>query len=209
MLTVGVPADRCPMFYTDHDSGEIVGIGVDLMKAAAEKAGYDVTFEPISEKNLKDALDNEEYDIVMPFGSDISSSLGKSSIVSESLIQTPFTIVNTGKRTFSDIKTLKIGMLKSLGAGAETVGKLYPGMTIKMYDSMDDCVKALRKDEVDALLHNSYVWSYILQKPAYSDLAVQPSAMFAMDFRAGCRDCKFSPVCHKIGRNTGILPATD
>jgi predicted signal transduction protein with EAL and GGDEF domain len=49
-------------------------------------------------------------------------------------------------------------------------------------------VQALRRDEVDALLHNSYVWSYVLQKPAYSDLVVQPSAMFSMDFRAATRD---------------------
>ncbi len=43
-LTVGVPVDRCPVFYLDADTGEIVGIGVDLMRAVAEKAGYDVSF---------------------------------------------------------------------------------------------------------------------------------------------------------------------
>ena len=53
---------------------------------------------------------------------------------------------------------------------------------------MSDCVKALRSDEVDALLHSSYVWSYVLQKPSYGDLALQPSSMFSMDFRAGTLD---------------------
>jgi EAL domain-containing protein (putative c-di-GMP-specific phosphodiesterase class I)/GGDEF domain-containing protein len=79
-------------------------------------------------------------------------------------------------------------MLASLKGGAETVGHMYPGIEIIMYDNMDECVKALRKGEVDALLHNSYVWSYVLQKPSYSDLKVQPTAMFAMDFRAGALD---------------------
>ncbi|MBQ6914246.1 MAG: diguanylate cyclase, partial [Kiritimatiellae bacterium] len=45
-LTVGVPVDRCPVFYQE-DTGEIVGIGVDLMRAAAEAAGYDATFRAI------------------------------------------------------------------------------------------------------------------------------------------------------------------
>ena len=45
VLTVGVPVDRCPMFYIDKDSGEIVGIGVDLMKSAAKEAGMKISFE--------------------------------------------------------------------------------------------------------------------------------------------------------------------
>ncbi|MBP5291113.1 MAG: hypothetical protein J6Y90_00640, partial [Lachnospiraceae bacterium] len=39
-LTVGVPTDRCPIFYLDEKSGQMIGIGVDLMRTAAENAGY-------------------------------------------------------------------------------------------------------------------------------------------------------------------------
>ena len=158
-FTIGVPIDRCPMFYIDSDSGEIVGIGVDLMKSAAKEAGFEVVFKAISEPNLKEALDNTEYDLVMPFGSAVTSASGDATIVSENLIQTPFTIVNTGKQSISDISAIRIGMLKSQGGVAETVKQLYPGITIILYDSMADCIKALRKNEVDALLHNSYTWS--------------------------------------------------
>ena len=30
-IIVGVPSDRCPIFYTDDSSKNIVGIGIDLM----------------------------------------------------------------------------------------------------------------------------------------------------------------------------------
>ena len=63
-ITVGVPVDRCPIFYQDADTKEITGIGIDLMRAAAEEAGYNANFRIIEEANLKDALDNEEYDII-------------------------------------------------------------------------------------------------------------------------------------------------
>ena len=63
-LMVGVPADRCPVFYLDVDTGEIVGIGVDLMRAVAENAGYDVSFIRVKEATLKEALDNEAYDVL-------------------------------------------------------------------------------------------------------------------------------------------------
>ena len=58
-LTVGVPIDRCPVFYLDAATGEITGIGVDLMRSAAENSGYIVSFQAISEATLKDALDND------------------------------------------------------------------------------------------------------------------------------------------------------
>jgi hypothetical protein len=83
---------------------------------------------------------------------------------------------------------LRVGMLKSLAAGAETVKQMFPGMEIVLYDTMPECVGALRSGKVDALLHNSYVWSYVLQKPSYKDMEMQPTAMFSMDFRAGTPD---------------------
>ena len=187
-LTVGVPVDRCPVFYLNSETKEIAGIGVDLMRLVAEDAGYDVTFQPISENTLKDALDNPSYDLIMPFGGAIASTSGRQCIVSENIMQTPFTLVTAGSRSLPPMNDLRVGMLSSLAAGAETVHQLYPGMEIRLYQTMPEGVKALRSGEVDALLHNSYVWSYILQKPAYKGLAVQPAAVFSMDFRAGTED---------------------
>ncbi len=207
-LIIGVPKDRCPIFYSDDTTKEAVGIGVDLMRSAAEEAGYRVSFRIMEEENLKDALDNEEYDVIMPFGSAIKSTAGQSSIVTENLIQTPFTLVTMGGNDMPPFNELKVGMLYSLSGAAETVHNLYPGIEIKMYDTMPDCVKALRKGEVDALLHNSYVWSYVLQKPSYSDLTVQPSAMFSMDFRAGTLDTpKGQEVVERL--NEGIATLSD
>lgn len=187
-LTVGVPADRCPIFYRDADTGGILGIGVDLMRFAAEEAGYDPVFKAIEEDTLKEALDSGAYDVIMPFGSAIASASGKQSVVSENLMQTPFTLVTEGNREMPKLNELRVGMLRSLSGAAETVRQLYPGIEITMYETMDESMKALRAGRVDALLHNSYVWSYVLQKPSYSGLTVQPSAMFSMDFRAGALD---------------------
>ena len=163
-LIVGVPVDRCPMFYRD-ENGEIVGIGVDLMDAAAEEAGFKVTYVELKEPTLKDSLDNAEYDVIMPFGSALKSAAGKASVVSENLIRTPFTLVTKGNGNLPPINSMKVGMLSSLGGAAETVKQLYPGIEITLYDTMNDSVRALRRGEINAILHNSYVWSYVLQKP--------------------------------------------
>lgn len=187
-LTVGVPTDRCPVFYRDAKTSEITGIGVDLMRAAAEAAGFQVSFQAIEEATLKNALDNPAYDLLMPFGSAVVSASGQTSIVSDNLIQTQFTLVTVGSRSLPPLDELRVGMPQSLAAGAETVNQMFPGMEIRLYETMPQCVKALRENKVDALLHNSYVWSYVLQKPSYEDLSMQPAAMFSMDFRAGTLD---------------------
>ena len=187
-LIIGIPADRCPIFYLDTDTGEPVGIGVDLMRVAAEDAGYTTSFRVVTEKTLKEALDNPDYDIILPFGSAITSLSGKDTIVTENLMQTPFTMVTKGSKDLPALNDIHIGMLSSLAGGAETVKELYPGMQITLYDTMEDSVRALRSGKIDAIMHNSYVWSYVLQKPSYDDLKVQPANMFSMDFRAGTLD---------------------
>lgn len=187
-LVVGVPTDRCPVFYVDPVSYETVGIGVDLIKKVADEAGYDVEIRNITEPNLKEALDNNLYDVVMPFGSSIKSAQGKNSIVTENIMETPFTLVTTKDRTLPTLNTLKVGMPESLKGVGETVQKLHPGMKIVYYDDIADSVKGLKRGEVDALLNNSYVWSYVLQKPSYINLHVQPSAMFSMGFKVGTVD---------------------
>ena len=187
-LTVGVPENRCPIFYRDSNTGEPVGIGVDLMRFAAAEAGYDASFRFVSEANLKEALDNTDYDVVMPFGSAITSASGQPTVVSDNLMQTPFTFVTIGNRELPPLDELRVGMVRSLGGGIETLRQLYPAMEISTYDTMDDCVKALRDGKVDALLHNSYIWSFVFQKPSYRDLVVQPATVFSMDFRAGTTD---------------------
>ena len=207
-LTVGVPADRCPVFYRDAETGGVTGIGADLMRFAAEKAGYTVSFRFIEEETLPQALDNSEYDLVVPFGSAVRSASGRPTVVSENLIRTPFTLVTRNRGTLPPWNDLKVGMLASLKGGAETVRELYPGIGIILYGSMGEAVQALRKGEVDALLHNSYVWSYVLQKPSYRDLSVQPSAMLSMDFRAGAAD---TPAGRELMArlNGGIAEITD
>ena len=161
-LVVGVPTDRCPVFYIDADTDEITGIGVDLMRTAAEEAGYTPVFVATEEETLKDALDNDKYDVLIPFGSAVPSTSGKATAVTENLMQTPFTLVTTGSRELPPLNELRVGMLSSLAAGAETVRTLYPRMDIVMYEDMDEAVSAL--------------------------LEVQPSIMFSMDFRAGTPD---------------------
>ncbi len=207
-IIVGVPTDRCPMIYIDDSDGAIIGIGPELLRIACENIGYNVEFIAMEESSLKDALDNTSYDIVMPIGSEIESASGQSSIVSDDLMLTPLTVVTSEGDNVSDINRAKIGMLQSQAGIADTVKSLYPDIEVILYKDMSKCVEALRKDEVDALLHNSYVWSYVLQKPSYIDLHVQPTTMLSIGFRVGALDTpKNQALIEKL--NEGIAMISD
>ena len=186
-IVVGVPTDRCPMLYENQNSN-ITGIGVDLLRLAAADAGYNIIFKPIGDMTLKQALDDEEFDLVMPLGSAIKSEQGKSSITSEALLQTPMTLLTLNNKELPELKNTKVGMLSSQAGIVESIRNLYLGLEIVLFDNLEDAVDALYKNKVDALLNNSYVWSYVLQKPAYSKLYIHPTVMITMDFRAGTLD---------------------
>lgn len=207
-LVVGVPTDRCPIFYIDEETGEVIGIGIDLIRLAAERAGYSATITPVTEHTLKEALDNPGYDVILPFGSAVASESGKETVVSQNLMRVPFTLVSKDHKSLPPLNELRIGMLSSLAGGIETLQKMYPGIKIEMYDTMPECVRALRAGKVDALMHNSYVWSYVLQKPSYHDLSVQLTTMASMDFRVGAPDTeKGREIIAKL--NKGIAKITD
>ncbi len=197
-IVIGVPTDRPPMIYIDAKSGSVTGIGAELLKAAAEDAGYNIIFKSIGNSTLKEALDNDEFDLVMPLGSNITSATGQNSIVSEALLQTPMTLLTVGNKEIPEIKNIKVGMIKTQAGVVESINKLHLGMEIILYDNIDESIEALIKGEVDALLNNSYIWSYILQKPEYSHFTIQPTTMILMDFRVGALD---SPESREIINN--------
>lgn len=188
-ISVGVPADRCPLSYKDPDTGAITGIGVDILTEAADNAGYKLTFSAIDKKEtLKDALDDDRFDLIAPFGSAISSSDGKNSVLTDSLFPSPFVLAVVRGKTLNVRSALRIGMISSMAGVGESINALYPDYQIIFFDDWDAAVSALRKGEADGLLNSAYVWTYLLQKPERSDITVMPSEAISMPYYAGASD---------------------
>ena len=204
-LVVGVPTDRCPLIYRDSATGSITGIGVELLRKAAEYAHYSLVFTPLDEgETLKDALDDTRFDIVMPFGAIITSSSGKSMLITYSLFESPFSFAVLPGKELDPEESLHIGMIQSMAGVAETIQARYPGYTITLYEDQASAVNALRRGEVDGLLASTYLWTYFLQKPSWSDLQLLPAAAISMSFFIGASD---SPEHRTIigDLNSGIL----
>ncbi|MBQ7583233.1 MAG: EAL domain-containing protein [Lachnospiraceae bacterium] len=74
-LTVGVPSDRCPIFYQDGDTGEIVGIGIGysslnmLKEVQVDRIKLDMRF-------LTETGDSEKGRVIINHVIGMAGSLG-------------------------------------------------------------------------------------------------------------------------------------
>jgi len=65
VLKVGTSPDFPPFEYVSNETGEIVGIDIDLIKAIAEKLGYKVELVPIQFDGLIPALQQGQIDVAI------------------------------------------------------------------------------------------------------------------------------------------------
>jgi signal transduction histidine kinase/ActR/RegA family two-component response regulator len=176
-VKVGVPDDRRPMFYRDRKTGKLTGIGIEIMNTVGKYTG--LKFQYISAgsmTNEAEALADSKYDIIMPVPGSMTSNANGPLWVSPPLIQANGAIVTLPGRGIKDITRMKIGITKGVAGMLAQYRRSYPEMKMTEYDSWAEAIKGLRRGEVEGLLNNSFNWSVILQKPAYSDLKVIPSS---------------------------------
>jgi len=177
IVKIGVPDDRKPMFYRDKKTGELTGIGIEIMNAVGKYTG--LKFQYISAGSMNDeveALASGKYDIVMPVPNSMTSNANGPLWISTPFIQANAAIVTIPGKEIKDITRIKIGITKGISGMLAQYRKAYPEMKLTEYDSWPDAIKGLRRGEVEGLLNNSFNWSVILQKPSYSDLKVIPSS---------------------------------
>jgi len=185
VIRVGVPTDRCPMSYVDAETGQITGIGIDIFTLAAKNAGYEAEYVSVNEESLKDALDDNNYDVVLPFATTMNSTAGKTAIFTSSLIDSPFTFAIVKGKTLDTNGSIQVGMLKSMASLVESFQSVYPNYEIVYFDTWDQAFAAMRMDIIDCCLQSAYVWSYVLQKPDRSDIETLPAAAISMPYYVG------------------------
>lgn len=99
-FVVGLDATFAPMGFTD-EAGEIVGFDIDLAKAAAEKMGVEVEFQPIDWDSKSMELSSGKIDVIWN-GFSISEERKKEVLFTDPYLTTGQVII---VKADSDIKT--------------------------------------------------------------------------------------------------------
>lgn len=175
-IRVGMPESRCPVSYLDPDTGQLTGIAVDLMNLIQQTSGLSFSYVPIPEgMTVGKALQNTSYDIVFP-STDASHYKGALALyISAPLLDTSVIIATSNIDQLVGKSSLRLGIAQDIKGLGSLLLEKYPQHTVTLYSDQDAALRALRSGEIDAIINNVYVWSYLMQNPDYRDLTISPS----------------------------------
>ena len=169
-IVVGTDAAYAPFEYVDA-SNTIVGFDIDLMKAIAKAAGFDVQFVNTAWEGIFITLQNGERDALIS-AITITDERKKTMDFSDpyfeatQLIAVPET-ADVTKCEDLKAKNLRVGVQTGTTgdvAVSKLLGKTSPN--IKRYDTTPHALKALTIGEVDAVVaDNAVVLHYIQSNP--------------------------------------------
>jgi polar amino acid transport system substrate-binding protein len=151
VLVVGVRDDAPPFGFIDRDTGETVGIDVDLAGEVAKRLGVKVRTKTVTAVGWIPDLLNGNVDLV---AATVSANRDREKLVDFSLpyFQTSQRVL-AKKGTVKSVKELegkRIGVAQGTAAEREIKAQA-PGAACYFFTDARKAVEALRKGEVDAL----------------------------------------------------------
>lgn len=175
-ITVGQLRNRYPVSNLNESTGELSGINEDILNLIAKLSGLTLVSKPIAlDEKPMDALKKGKFDVVMGVLQTEHFLKDKELQMSDPFIESTMAVVMRNGETFSSDKKYTVALKSSFQAMQEYIMETYPNYETKFYSTDEECFFALQHGEVDLMMQNVYVTSYLLQKPQYSDLQILPT----------------------------------
>jgi len=168
VYVVGTDAAYAP-FESQNDKGEIVGFDIEVVQAAAKKAGIEVKFVNTPWEGIFNALGQGDRDMVVSAVT-ITDERKQTMDFSDPYFDAQQLIAvkeNSKVAKFADLKKLKVGVQTGT-TGDEAVTKLLgkTSANIKRFESTPLALKELESGGVDAVVaDNGVVIHYVANNP--------------------------------------------
>jgi polar amino acid transport system substrate-binding protein len=168
VYTVGTDAAYAP-FESQNEKGEIVGFDIDVVKAIAAKAGFEVKFVNTPWEGIFNALGQGDRDMVVSAVT-ITEERKQTMDFSDPYFNAAQLIAvkeDSKVAKFADLKKLKVGVQTGT-TGDEAVTKLLGknSTAIKRFESTPLALKELESGGVDAVVaDNGVVVHYVANNP--------------------------------------------
>jgi polar amino acid transport system substrate-binding protein len=168
VYVVGTDAAYAP-FESQNEKGEIVGFDIEVVQAAAKKAGVEVKFVNTPWEGIFNALGQGDRDMVVSAVT-ITDERKQTMDFSEPYFDAQQLIAvkeNSKVAKFADLKKLKVGVQTGT-TGDEAVTKLLgkTSTNIKRFESTPLALKELESGGVDAVVaDNGVVIHYVANNP--------------------------------------------
>jgi polar amino acid transport system substrate-binding protein len=168
VYVVGTDAAYAP-FESQNDKGEIVGFDVDVVTAAAKKAGVEIKFVNTPWEGIFNALNQGDRDMVVSAVTITDERKGTMDFSDPYFDAQQLIAVKESSKVakFGDLKKLKVGVQTGT-TGDEAVTKLLgkTSTAIKRFESTPLALKELEAGGVDAVVaDNGVVIHYVTNNP--------------------------------------------
>ncbi len=164
VYVVGTDAQYAP-FESQNEKGEIVGFDIDVVKAAAAKAGLEVKFVNTPWEGIFNALNQGDRDLLVSAITITDQRKQSMDFTTPYFDAVQLIAVKADSKVakFDDLKSLKVGVQTGT-TGDEVVGKLQ-GKTspnVKRFESTPLALKELEAGGIDAVVaDNGAVINYV------------------------------------------------
>jgi polar amino acid transport system substrate-binding protein len=168
-LVIGIDDKFAPMGFRDEDNN-IVGFDIDYAKAAAEKLGTEVTFQPIDWKTKEAELSSGRIDLIWN-GYTITDERKEKVLFTKPYLKNAQVIV-----TLSDSKVTKLADLEGKVVGLQSLSSASDALNaspvkekVKTVTEFADNVQALtdlKSGRLDAVVIDEIVINYYMTKEA-------------------------------------------
>lgn len=170
-LTIATDATWPPMEFVNKDK-EIVGFNIDIMKAIAAEAGFEVEFRNTAWDGIFAGLAANKYDAVISSVT-ITEERQKNMDFSNPYVNAGQVIVV--KKELEGVDKLSQLEGKSAGAQIGTTGAIEiaknKAITLKSYDEIGLAIEDLANGRVDAVVCDSPIAAdYVLQNEQYQNI---------------------------------------
>ncbi len=168
VYNVGTDAAYAP-FESQNEKGEIVGFDIDVVKAAAAKAGIEVKFTNTPWEGIFNALGQGDRDLLVSAITITDERKQTMDFSTPYFDAVQLIAVKDGSKIakFADLKKLKVGVQTGT-TGDEAVSKLLgkTNTNIKRFESTPLALKELEAGGVDAVVaDNGVVIHYVANNP--------------------------------------------
>jgi polar amino acid transport system substrate-binding protein len=166
-LVIGIDDKFAPMGFRD-DKNEIVGFDIDYAKAAAEKMGTKVEFQPIDWKTKESELSSGRIDLIWN-GYTITDERKQKVLFTKPYLKNAQVVVTLADSKITKLEDLtgKVVGLQSLSSAADALDANPIKDKIKTITEFSDNVLALsdlKSGRIDAVVIDEIVISYYMTK---------------------------------------------
>lgn len=208
ILKVVYLKENAPFEYNEENN--LNGIVKAYLKEISDRSGLRFEYIPVNTyKNALAMLESGNADIISSIYSDRVFANTYSLNITDQYYSQGFSLVRKNDESLELHDSITVSLVNNI-AGAEIyLGKLYPNMKFKYYDTIEKCIASVRDNKAAAAILPSEMATMFLQQNYYSDIVISNGLQLSLPVSMGIRDDMPSELLLLLNQTLKSIPASD